>query len=309
MNLVKINIKEIETCNYEYLIKNDEDIVIGRATTIDKQDMNKFCMLRLKIYKEENYIHIEEILIKFCKNLLLSNQFAKINILVDENIPIDAFIKVGFYLEGLITNSIISENKKDEMNFGIDMESFHSEERIINIVKLQGERIALKILTPENALELHNFYIENGEYLKEFEPKRSSSFYTLDAQRRLLIESYKEYLNGESANFGIYIEKKFIGKIKISSIVRGVFRSATIGYSISENKQNKGYMTEALSLVLKYAKEDLELHRVEASTLEDNFKSQKVLIKNGFKTLGINEKYLKINGVWKDHVTLYKILE
>ena len=55
--------------------------------------------------------------------------------------------------------------------------------------------------------------------------------------------------------------------------------------------------------------EDLDLHRLEASALIDNDRSKAVLIKCGFKQIGINEKYLFINGAWRDHITFYRILE
>ena len=86
----------------------------------------------------------------------------------------------------------------------------------------------------------------------------------------------------------------------------GVFKSAFVGYSIDENEQGKGYMKEALGLTIKYAFEDIGLHRVEASTLVENIKSQRVLKSCGFKDVGMNEKYLFVNGKWRDHITFYK---
>ena len=44
-------------------------------------------------------------------------------------------------------------------------------------------------------------------------------------------------------------------------------KSGIIGYSIDKDFQGKGYMKEAVMLVLKYAKEELDLHRIEASVL------------------------------------------
>ena len=67
-------------------------------------------------------------------------------------------------------------------------------------------------------------------------------------------------------------------------------------------------MKEALSLIMKYAKEELDLHRLEASVLIDNLRSKSVLISAGFKEIGVNESYLFINGAWKDHITFYKII-
>ena len=102
------------------------------------------------------------------------------------------------------------------------------------------------------------------------------------------------------------MRNKYIGKVQISNIVLGIFKSAFVGYSIDVEYQGQGYMKEALNLVLEYAFIDMELHRIEASTLIDNLRSQGVLMGCGFKKLGINEKYLYINGEWRDHITFYK---
>jgi len=87
----------------------------------------------------------------------------------------------------------------------------------------------------------------------------------------------------------------------------GVFKNAFIGYSMDEKEQNKGYMKEAVKLAVTYAFEELELHRIEATTLVDNEKSQRVLKNCGFRELGISEKYLYINGEWRDHMVFYKV--
>lgn len=121
------------------------------------------------------------------------------------------------------------------------------------------------------------------------------------------MEDYRNYLNGKSVNFGIFKNDKLIGKVKISSIVLGSFRNGIIGYSIDEKEQGNGYMKEAVKLAIEYAFNELDLHRIEASAMIDNIKSQRVLKSCNFKELGLNEKYLFINGEWRDHITFYII--
>ena len=108
---------------------------------------------------------------------------------------------------------------------------------------------------------------------------------------------------------GIFFEEKLIGKVKISNIVYGSFRSGIVGYSLDKDFCGKGYMKEALELVLKYAFEECDLHRIEASALVTNEKSRNVLRRCGFKLIGINEKYLLINGRWQDHASYYIVKE
>ena len=86
------------------------------------------------------------------------------------------------------------------------------------------------------------------------------------------MRGYRQFLSGTAVNFGIYINEKLIGKIQISNVVIGVFKSAFVGYSIDENEQGKGYMKESLRLVINFAFNEMDLHRLEASTLVDNIK-------------------------------------
>jgi ribosomal-protein-alanine N-acetyltransferase len=63
-----------------------------------------------------------------------------------------------------------------------------------------------------------------------------------------------------------------------------------------------GYTTAAVRAVVRYAFEDLDLHRVEAACQPDNIASRRVLEKCGFTQEGIARAYLKINGQWRDHL-------
>ena len=62
---------------------------------------------------------------------------------------------------------------------------------------------------------------------------------------------------------------------------------AEIGYGISEEYQNKGYATEAVKAVLKWAFSHPEVSAVEAETGSDNTASKRVLEKCGFAMNGI----------------------
>lgn len=305
----KILFENVKGNNNEYIIKDSFGISIGRLFTLEMNKINKFCLFRLKFYRyeDEGEILLREILNEINIMVFDNYQIYKINIIVDEDILFSPFIKLGYKLDGIFNNSIYQNNScRDEFIFGIDRNTY-SNNSISTSVHLKGKNIELKLLTPLNSEELLEYYLGNKEYLKPFEPSREDEFYTLPYQKNTLIESYKQYLNGTNVNFGIYMRERFIGKIQVSNIVFGVFRSAFVGYSIDEKEQGKGYMKEALNLVLKYAFNDLKLHRIEASTLIDNIRSQNVLKSCGFKELGINKKYLFINGKWRDHITFYKI--
>lgn len=285
----------------ELIIKDKFGITLGRIFVIDISESNKSSIAKLKFYRENNR-QLSDALYLYLNFAFNKKNLNKVNIIADEMTDVDPFIEQGFSLEGIISQSISSrKSSRDEFLFGIDTDIFRKNTGVKSL-KLHGNNIILEILTPKHSKKLLCYYEKNREYLKPFEPDRGKEFYTLEAQRKIISDEYKGYLNGDSASFGIFKGESLIGKIRISGIVYGVFKNGYIGYSIDQEEQGKGYMKEAVKLVLRYAFEHMELHRIEAATLPDNIKSQRVLLACGFKEIGKSEKYLFINGKWRDHL-------
>lgn len=309
INESNISIDSVNGSETEYIIRDGLGITIGRAYIIDFSSESRYCCLRIRFYKAGNSSseYLKTMLNLFLISLFKKSGIHKVNILADEEIITTPFTSLGFELEGIITESYLFNNVyKDELIFGISEDEFQSADKQRQL-ELKGKNVALKILTPENAEDVADYYKRNREHLKPFEPLREEFFFTLEAQRKVLTEGYKQFLNGTSVSMGIFKDDRFIGKIRISNIVIGTFKSATIGYSIDKEMQGKGYMKEAVNLTVQYAFDEMGLHRIEASALVDNIKSQRVLLGCGFKKLGVNEKYLYINGEWRDHITFYKV--
>lgn len=306
-----VNLEAVKGNEREYVIKDNNYIILGRIFIVELDKQNKFCLFRLKFNKHTNegYEYLKDTL-NIILNILFKNMgINKVNVIAHENINTSAFTDLGFDLEGIITNSIATKSEyQSEIMFGINAIVFNKNQ-IKRELKIKSRSIKIQVLTQGDAEEVLDYHLRNREFLRCFEPSRDENFYTLDSQKQNLTENYKQFLNGNGVNFGIYKNNKLIGKIRISNIVMGVFKNAFIGYSMDEKEQSKGYMKEAVKLVVDYAFQELELHRIEATTLIDNEKSQRVLINCGFKELGISEKYLFINGEWRDHMVFYKVNE
>lgn len=304
-----VEVAAVKGSDNEFIIKDNVGISLGRFFIVEISKENQFCSIRIKFNKNsyEYSKYLKEAINLLLISLFRKNDIRKVNIHADQDINLTVFIDLGFELEGIISDSIkIGREYKSEFVFGIDVRTFGASSIRRNLM-LEGKEIELRILTPENAEDLLEYYLRNKEYLKPFESSKDDSFYTIEWHKKDLIENYKQYLNGHGISLGIFKEDKFIGKIRISNIVIGAFKNAIIGYSIDEKEQGKGYMKEAVNLIVNYAFGDLDLHRIEASTLVDNIKSQAVLKACGFKEVGVSEKYLFINGEWRDHVIFYKI--
>ena len=307
-NQREVNIELIKGTLDDYIVKDKDKIVIGRFTITELDKENKKCNLKLKFYRENNYDLLKITLEAILKAVFKDKNIFKANVVVSENINLKPFLDIGFTLEAIFTDNIFTKGSfYDELSFGINRNEYLNSGRN-NIVEMKGKNILIRNFTPDDAQELLEYYLRNKEHLREFEPVRDASFFTYETQKEILLESYRQLMTGVGSDLGIYKDNKLIGKAKISNIVYGVLKSGILGYSIDKEYEGKGYMKEAINLVLEYAKEYLDLHRIEASVLTTNERSKGVLLSCGFEEIGINKKYLYINGKWSDHITFYKIL-
>ena len=172
----------------------------------------------------------------------------------------------------------------------------------------------LRLVPAEEALAPRcvEFYIRNRDFLSPFEPKRPPAFFTLEGQQQVLRQEQQAAQEQKACRF--YLERKscpqeLIGCIGLNEIVWGAFYNAFLGYKMDMRCQNNGYMTDAVHLVVQYAFKQLGLHRIEANIMPRNKASLRVVEKNGFVSEGLARRYLKINGVWEDHIHMVKLNE
>lgn len=92
-----------------------------------------------------------------------------------------------------------------------------------------------------------------------------------------------------------------IGSVTLSQIFRGGFQNAYLGYYVGAAYARRGYMTEALQLMLQHAFQKLKLHRLEANIQPANVASIALVKRAGFSCEGFSRRYLKVCGRWRDH--------
>ena len=86
------------------------------------------------------------------------------------------------------------------------------------------------------------------------------------------------------------------GLFTIDTIVRGRFQSASLSYAAFAPAAGRGYMSEGLALVLRYAFQELRLHRLEASIQPGNQLSLRLVGQQGFRKEGYSPAMLFIDG-------------
>ena len=148
------------------------------------------------------------------------------------------------------------------------------------------------------------------KFLRPFEPSWGKD----ELSRRSFRKRVEFYNCGkrEGNAYAFFLKSRandqLLGGITLSNIRYGVISSGALGYWIGEPFARQGFMSEAVSVLLPFAFNTLNLHRVEAACLTDNLSSVALLQKCGFKQEGLARKYLKINDVWQDHL-LFALLE
>jgi ribosomal-protein-alanine N-acetyltransferase len=91
------------------------------------------------------------------------------------------------------------------------------------------------------------------------------------------------------------------GVINVSEIVRGVFKSAYLGYYAFSPHDGQGHLSRGLRAVLREAFRVHRLHRLEANIQPGNEASRALVRRLGFRREGLSPRYLKIAGRWRDH--------
>lgn len=119
------------------------------------------------------------------------------------------------------------------------------------------------------------------------------------SHRSLLVSAARR---GEVLPFVITVGGTFVGQATIGGIQRGVLRSGWVGYWVDASMQRGGVATAALALAVGHALGPVGLHRIEVTIAPENRASQAVVGHLGFRQEGYLQRYLDIDGAWRDHL-------
>ncbi|NGN84782.1 GNAT family N-acetyltransferase [Arthrobacter silviterrae] len=165
----------------------------------------------------------------------------------------------------------------------------------------------MRILRPSDAPALAAAYVRNCEYLAPWEPVRPEEYYTEVWQAADIANRLAAMKSGDGYPLGLFAGDAIVGRFNVAGIVRGSFQSAGLGYWVDSTYTGRGLASTAVGVIVETARDGLGLHRLEASTLVHNAGSQRVLVKAGFRQIGMAPRYLEIAGEWQDH-NLYQIV-
>jgi len=162
----------------------------------------------------------------------------------------------------------------------------------------------IRLLVPDDAVELAALYSANRAFLTPFEPHREDAFFTEDYQRERI-----EAVGEDHWRWAIVDGGRIAGIVSLADVLRGALQLGNLGYWVALDRNGRGLATAAVRDAAEFAFGEAGLHRLEAGTLVDNHASQRVLEKNGFERFGLARKLLKVNGEWRDHVLYERVAD
>lgn len=124
---------------------------------------------------------------------------------------------------------------------------------------------------------------------------------SLEETRDEIAEIIEGYQGGAQWTWAIEqkSDQAMIGRCDLLKY-RREHRSAEIGYALARHAWGQGYATEAMRALVRYAFDELTLHRLEAIVLPFNAASIRVLEKIGMQREGVKREAYYIDGQFVD---------
>ncbi|MGI8755383.1 MAG: GNAT family N-acetyltransferase [Acidimicrobiales bacterium] len=178
---------------------------------------------------------------------------------------------------------------------------------------LFGRQVMLRPLVLSDFAAWREVRIRCGDWLTRWEPQRlpnqPDTIQDRDAFAVRCSARQRERQLGTGYGFGVFVDGTFCGEINLSSIARGPFQNAYVGYWMDEAWAGQGLMPEAVVVLARFAFEELHLHRIQVSIIPRNASSRRVVDKLEMREEGTAQRYLEIDGVWEDHVRYAMTIE
>lgn len=147
----------------------------------------------------------------------------------------------------------------------------------------------------------------NRQWLGPWEATRPEPSERLPSFGRFVRTQHREARTGQSLPWLITERDpgtgqfELVGQLTVSSIIRGAFQSATLGYWVDSCQAGRGIAPMAVAMATDYCFQNLGLHRMQINIRPENTASLRVVEKLGFREEGYYRDYLHIAGAWADH--------
>jgi ribosomal-protein-alanine N-acetyltransferase len=177
-------------------------------------------------------------------------------------------------------------------------------ERLEWPVRLSHGLVELRALRYRDARTWLELRERNADWLREWEPTTPPPGGRASLSFRQMVRRYAAGARaGEALPWAVMYDGTLAGQLSVSNVVWGSARMATAGYWIDQRLAGKGITPTALALAVDHCFFSAGIHRIEVNIRPENHASLRVVRKLGFREEGVRERFLHINGEWRDHLS------
>lgn len=160
--------------------------------------------------------------------------------------------------------------------------------------------VTLRLVRLRDAKLLEHLILGNREWLRPWEATNPFGPNSFDI--KAMVKGLLRQLDDQSGlPCVIEFQGEVIGQLNVANILYGSVSSAVIGYWVTPEVAGKGVTPTAVALITDYLFNVVGLHRAEIDIRPENIASLRVVEKLGFRYEGLKERYIHINGAWRDH--------
>ena len=176
--------------------------------------------------------------------------------------------------------------------------------------RLREGRIELRPLRLRDTTAWREVRTRNARWLRPWEATLPLAEHDAPTTYGAMVRRLRaEAREGRSLPFALTVDGVFAGQVTVGGIARGSLLSAYIGYWIDQRVAGRGIMPTAVAMATDHCFREVGLHRVEINIRPENTASLRVVEKLGFRAEGLRERYLHIDGDWRDHLTFALCVE
>lgn len=177
------------------------------------------------------------------------------------------------------------------------------------LLPIEGKRVYLRLPERSDFSAWRELRMESRSFLQPWEPSWAPDELSRISFLGRIGRYERDFAQGQAVPLFLLAREddSLLGGVTIGYIRRGAAQSCMLGYWMGQRHAGRGYMSEAISLVVPHIFRSMKLHRIEAACIPENTRSIHLLEKAGFRREGCLREYLKINGVWRDHLMFARV--
>lgn len=166
--------------------------------------------------------------------------------------------------------------------------------------RLVADDVIVRTLQLRDWRDLEAILMSERRWLEPWEATVPGGSRMLDV-KGMVRSLLRQHRDGSALASVIEINSKIVGQVNAANILYGSVSSGSIGYWISQKYAGRSITPAAVALISDYMFNQMRLHRVEIDIRPENEASLRIVEKLGFRFEGVKQRYIHIDGDWRDH--------